>query len=178
VTASEKIRLYFGNVPGHGSFARMLNPSFVPFPKFQSNISLYQIISGFFFGLLAQPFVKTARIISRYPRLLGRYSMQKERSDGTTEAEDGEILIKLNWWRGSFAVTALHATRKEQWKGEMHLSLDMRNVGNGIYWHVDEAKGVGDQRFRYLPEKRQFRVQGITFGASQSQPFFHLWTKK
>jgi hypothetical protein len=42
-----------------------------PFPKFQSNISLYQIISGFVFGLLAQPFVKTARIISRHPRLLG-----------------------------------------------------------------------------------------------------------
>jgi hypothetical protein len=60
----------------------------------------------------------------------------------------------------------------------MHLSLDMKNVGNGVFWHVDEAEGVGDQKFRYIPEKKQFRVQGVTFTAGEPAPFFHLWTRK
>jgi len=60
----------------------------------------------------------------------------------------------------------------------MHLSLDMTNVGNGVFWHVDAAGGAGDQKFRYFPDKSHFRVQGMTLKAGTSDPFLHLWTKK
>jgi hypothetical protein len=60
----------------------------------------------------------------------------------------------------------------------MHLSLDVKNVGNGVFWHVDEAGGEGDQKFRYKPENKQFRVKGVTFGAGEPNPFFHVWTRK
>ncbi len=59
----------------------------------------------------------------------------------------------------------------------MHLSLDMTNVGYGVFWHVDEGTGVGDQKFRYIPEQMRLQVQGVTFDAGSSDPFFHRWTK-
>jgi hypothetical protein len=65
-----------------------------------------------------------------------------------------------------------------QWKGEMHLSLDIGNVGHGVFWHVDEQAGVGDQKFRYSPEQKQFQVEGVTFKAGGTNLFFHRWTKK
>jgi hypothetical protein len=72
----------------------------------------------------------------------------------------------------------MHADGKTQWRGEMRLSLEMTNVGYGVFWHVDEGAGVGDQKFRYIPEKAQFRVQGITLKAGSPDPFFHRWTRK
>jgi hypothetical protein len=156
----------------------MLGPFLVPSPKFQSNVSFYQILAAFIVGLILQPCVRSVRVCLRYKGVWGRYSVLREYSDGRTDLETGEIRIRLNWWLGSFAVTAFHATRKVQWRGEMHLSLDMKNVGNGVFWHVDEAEGVGDQKFRYIPEKKQFRVHGVTFAAGEPAPFFHLWTRK
>lgn len=158
-------------------FHFMPSTFFLPSPNVQWNVSFYQILIGFAVGLLLQPFVKTSRLLWRYWPVLGSYSVQREHTDGKLKSESGKVFIRLNWWRGSFAVEALHATQVTQWRGEMHLSLDMRNVGNGVYWHVDEEDGVGDQKFRYIPEKRQFRVEGVTFNA-KSEPFFHLWTKE
>jgi hypothetical protein len=147
-------------------------------PKFQPNVSFYQIVAAFGVGLILQPCVKAFRLYCRYPSVPGAYFVQWEGSDGKTEPRSGTIQIKRNLWRGSFAVIAFHGTGKAQWKGEMHLSLDMKNVGNGVFWHVDKDDGVGDQKFRYTPEKRQFRVQGITFRAGKPDPFFHLWNMK
>ncbi|MGC2298474.1 MAG: hypothetical protein WA476_06700 [Acidobacteriaceae bacterium] len=149
-----------------------------PMPSLQRNVSFYQIIFGFILGLILQPLVTTLRILWWYWQVAGRYSVQRQPAADKVETAGGEIEITLNWWRGTHALTARHANGSIQWKGEMRLSLDMKNVGNGVYWHVDEDKGVGDQRFRYVPEKKEFRVQGTTFGAGASQPFFHLWTRK
>jgi hypothetical protein len=163
--------------PGQISPSADPTTSLLPSPTFQWNVSIYQILVGIAVGLLLQPFIKTLRLLWLYWRVLGRYSVQREQDDGKLKSEGGEILVRLNWWRGSFAVEALHATRVPQWKGEMHLSLDMRNVGNGVYWHVDEENGMGDQKVRYIPEKRRFRVQGVTFKAGTPEVFSHLWTK-
>jgi hypothetical protein len=156
----------------------MLRSSFVPSPNFQSNVSFYQIFAALFVGLILQPCIKTLQLWVRYRGVVGRYSVQREYGDGRTNLEGGEIQIKLKWFLGSFAMTAFHATRKVQWRGEMHLGLEVKNVGPGVFWHVDEAEGEGDQKFRYMPEKKQFSVQGVTFTAGQPAPFFHLWTRK
>ena len=160
----------------------MLNAFFLPSPQFVTTVSLYQILTGFLvsflIGLILQPCIIALRLWLRYRGVSGEYSVQRIHGDGRTENRDGEIRIKFKWWRGSYAVAALHANRAPQWKGEMHLSLDMSNVGSGVYWNVDETAGVGDQKFRYSPARKEFQVEGVTFKAGRADPFFHRWTKK
>jgi hypothetical protein len=160
----------------------MFNNHFVPSPSFQTTVSLYQIffacIFTFVVGLFLQPGVTAFRLWRRYCAVPGRYSVQRVHPNNSIEDKDGEIEIGPKWRRGFFTVTAKHADGKAQWKGEMHLSLDMTNVGHGVFWHVDEGEGVGDQKFRYIPERAEFRVQGITFDAGSADSFFHRWTKK
>jgi len=142
----------------------MLNAFFLPSPQFVTTVGLYQILIGFFItfliGLVLQPCIIALRLWLRYRGVSGKYSLQRIHGDGSAENRDGEIRIKFKRWRGSYAVTALHANGVPQWKGEMRLSLDMRNVGSGVYWHVDEAAGVGDQKFRTLQRKRNFKSKG------------------
>jgi hypothetical protein len=149
----------------------------LPAPNLQSNISLYQILTGFIIGLFLQPLVNSARLFWKYHAVTGRYSVRREHADGRIEAREGKVRIKFKWWGGYYSVTALHADNAVQWKGEMHLSLAMTNVGSGVFWHVDQEDGVGDQRFRYLPERRESRVQGTTFRAGGANSFFHVWVK-
>lgn len=156
----------------------MLYALFLPSPQYVTNVSFYQILFAFFIGLILQPCIIASRLLWRYRGVPGQYSLQRVHENGSTENRDGEIRIKFKWWRGSYAVTALHASGAPQWKGEMRLSLDMGNVGSGVFWHVDEAAGVGDQKFRYSPARKEFHVEGVTFKAGATKPFFHRWTKK
>ena len=160
----------------------MLNTFFLPSPQIVTTVSLYQILIGFFItlivGLMLQPCIIALRLWLRYRGVTGKYSLQRILGAGSTENRGGEIIIKFKWRRGSYAVEALNADRTPQWEGEMRLSLDMRNVGSGVFWHVDKAEGVGDQKFRYSPARGEFQVEGVTFKAGDLNRFFHRWTKK
>jgi hypothetical protein len=147
-------------------------------PLLQRNIAPYQLLGGFVVGLVLQPLVRAYKLYRRYPRVTGVYAVQMESHEGKKEHREGEIRIKRNIWAGSFGVKAFHLSGKPQWQGEMYLSLEVANAGTGVYWHVDQDRGVGDQKFRYLPDSEQFRVQAVTFHAGNREPFFHLWTKK
>jgi hypothetical protein len=159
-----------------------MNDPIIPWPEFQRNVGIYQIIAGYIFtfamGFVMQPLVKAWRLRSRYKEVKGRYSVQRLYPEGRIETRDGEIRIEPRWWKGFFAVTAFHAGGKKQWEGRMYLSPDTSDVGQGVFWHVDKGAGLGDQQFRYRPELKQFLVQGVTFGPGASDSFHHSWTKK
>jgi hypothetical protein len=150
----------------------------VPPVNWMASVSIYQILVAFCAGISLQPCVIAVRLLWRYHGVSGRYSAERVYANGKTENRFGEIRIKFKWWRGSYSVTASHADESPQWEGEMRLSLDMRNVGHGVFWHVDKDDGAGDQKYRYYPEQKQFEVEGITFKAGGADSFFHRWRKK
>jgi len=153
-----------------------------PNPEFHANVSLYQILIGFFItlilGLLLQPVIKWVTLCVTYPKVSGVYSMSRDYGGGRIEKRDGRIEIQLKFLRGYHSVTAFHLGGQEQWNGQMHLGLGIGNIGTGVYWHVDQDRGVGDQKFRYIPHRREFIVQGTESSADQIESFFHIWKKE
>jgi hypothetical protein len=156
----------------------MIHPLLPPNPKFQTNISLYQIFVALAVGLVLQPLINASRLLWRYHGVSGAYFSFRDLGNGKLEPTGGRIQIKFKWWPGFHSVEAFHHDGSQEWKGEMHLSLDMTNVGSGVFWHVDQSAGAGDQKFRYFPEKKRLEVQGTTFKVGNTNSFFHVWIKE
>jgi hypothetical protein len=158
----------------------MFNLTGLTSPKLQANVSIYQILAGYVFsflmGFLLTPGVRAMRLWRLYKAVRGRYAIQRVNEEGHVEPRFGEIKIEPDWWRGSFAITAIHQNGTKDWEGYMRLSLDSPDTGHGSFHHG--ANEVGDQTFKYVRGTNQFLVKGVTFGPSSSDSFYHRWTKK